>query len=105
MEILDDIHRIDAEIAGRPLYLFLFLGERNLLLDAGCSTTVDESLLPYLGGLGLGLRDLDLLVITHPRCRPPGRGSCAHDANPDLTLCGALDRRLVSDGCDHGAPI
>ena len=49
MEILDDIHRIDAEIAGRPLYLFLFLGERNLLLDAGCSTTVEESLLPYLG--------------------------------------------------------
>ena len=33
MEILDGIHRIDAEVGGRPLYLFLFLGERNLLLE------------------------------------------------------------------------
>ena len=29
MEILDGIHRIDAEVGGRPLYLYLFLGERN----------------------------------------------------------------------------
>ncbi len=65
MEILDGVHRIDAEVGGRPLYLFLFLGERNLLLDAGCSTTVAETLLPYLGTLELGPRDLDLLVITH----------------------------------------
>ena len=46
MEILDGIHRIDAEVGGRPLYLFLFLGERNLLLDAGCATTVEESIAP-----------------------------------------------------------
>jgi hypothetical protein len=29
MELLDVVHRIDAEIGGRPLSLFLFLGERH----------------------------------------------------------------------------
>jgi glyoxylase-like metal-dependent hydrolase (beta-lactamase superfamily II) len=98
VEILDGIHRIDAEVAGRPLYLFLFLGERNLLLDAGCATTVAESLLPYLGALGLGLRDLDLLVITHSDLDHQGGAHALASANPDLTIaCGALDRALVSD--------
>ncbi len=98
MEILDGIHRIDAEVGGRPLYLFLFLGERNLLLDAGCSTTVAESVLPYLDSLGLDARDLDLLVITHSDLDHQGGVHALASANPDLTVaCGALDRDLVSD--------
>jgi glyoxylase-like metal-dependent hydrolase (beta-lactamase superfamily II) len=98
MEVLDGIHRIDAEVGGRPLYLFLFLGERNLLLDAGCATTVAEFVLPYLAGLGLGSRDLDVLVITHPDLDHQGGAHALADANPDLTIaCGALDRELVSD--------
>lgn len=64
-ELLDGVHRIEAEVAGRPLYLFLFLGDRRLLLDAGCSTTVGDSVLPYLRGLDVEVEDLDLLVITH----------------------------------------
>lgn len=98
MEILDGIHRIDAEVGGRPLYLFLFLGERNLLLDAGCATTVADSLLPYLETLGLGPRDLDLLVITHCDLDHQGGAHALASANPGLTVaCGALDRELVSD--------
>jgi glyoxylase-like metal-dependent hydrolase (beta-lactamase superfamily II) len=98
VEILDGIHRIDAEVGGRPLYLYLFLGERNLLLDAGCATTVAESLLPYLGALDLGLRDLDLLVITHSDLDHQGGAHALARANPELTIaCGALDRELVSD--------
>ena len=98
MEILDGIHRIDAEVGGRPLYLFLFLGERNLLLDAGCATTVEDSVLPYLDSLGLGPRDLDLLVITHSDLDHQGGAHALASANPDLAVaCGALDRELVSD--------
>ncbi|HEY2371886.1 MAG TPA: MBL fold metallo-hydrolase [Gaiellaceae bacterium] len=98
MEILDGIHRIDAEVAGRPLYLFLFLGERNLLLDAGCSTSVDEFILPYLDSLGLGARDIDVLLITHPDVDHQGGAHALKSANPGLTVaCGALDRELVSD--------
>ena len=98
MEILDGIHRIDAEVAGRPLHLFLFLGERNLLLDAGCSTTVADTLLPYLGTLNLGPRDIDLLVITHSDLDHQGGAHALASANPDLAVaCGTLDRELVSD--------
>jgi glyoxylase-like metal-dependent hydrolase (beta-lactamase superfamily II) len=98
MEILDGIHRIDAEVGGRPLYLFLFLGERNLLLDAGCATTVADTLLPYLDSLGLGPRDIDLLVITHSDLDHQGGTHALASANPKLKVaCGALDRELVSD--------
>jgi hypothetical protein len=48
MEVLDGVHRIEADVGGRPLFLFLFLGERNVLLDAGCATTVEEDILPAL---------------------------------------------------------
>ncbi|MEP6811587.1 MAG: MBL fold metallo-hydrolase [Actinomycetota bacterium] len=98
LEILDGIHRIDAEVGGRPLYLFLFLGEQNLLLDAGCASTVAEWVLPYLGTLGLGPRDLDLLVITHSDLDHQGGAHALSAANPGLTLaCGVLDRELVSE--------
>jgi glyoxylase-like metal-dependent hydrolase (beta-lactamase superfamily II) len=98
VELLDGIHRIDAEVGGRPLYLFLFLGERNILLDAGCAPTVAEFVLPYLGALGLGPRDLDLLVITHSDLDHQGGVHALASANPALTVaCGALDRELVSD--------
>lgn len=98
MEILDGIHRIEAEVGGRPLYLFLFLGERNLLLDAGCSNTVAAFIFPYLDSLGLGPRDLHQLVITHPDADHQGGVHALTSANPELNVgCGALDRELVSD--------
>jgi len=97
-EIGDGIHRIEAEVGGRPLYLFLFLGERKLLLDAGCSTTVEASILPYLARLGLGPQDLDLLLVTHPDLDHQGGVHALAAANPSLTVaCGTLDRALVSD--------
>ncbi len=98
MEILDGIHRIDAEVGGRPLYLYLFLGERNLLLDAGCASTVPEFVLPYLSDLAFGPRDLDLLVITHSDLDHQGGAHALASASSELSIaCGALDRELVTD--------
>jgi glyoxylase-like metal-dependent hydrolase (beta-lactamase superfamily II) len=98
MEILDGIHRIEAEVGGRPLYLFLFLGERRLLLDAGCSTTVEEFVVPYLRKLGLGIRDLEVLVVSHSDLDHQGGAHALRLENPSLLVtCGALDERLVSD--------
>jgi glyoxylase-like metal-dependent hydrolase (beta-lactamase superfamily II) len=96
MELLEGIHRIEAEVSGRPL--FLFLGERNVLLDADCATSVEEDILPALDSLGLGPCDLDLLVITHPDLDHQGGANALAHANPGLEIaCGALDRALVSD--------
>jgi glyoxylase-like metal-dependent hydrolase (beta-lactamase superfamily II) len=92
------VHRIEAEVGGRPLYLFLFLGERRLLLDAGCASTVDEFIAPALRELGLGIEDLDMLLITHSDLDHQGGAHALRQANPALWIgCGALDSELVSD--------
>lgn len=98
MELVPGVHRIEAQVGGRPLYLFLFLGERRLLLDAGCASTVDEFIAPALGELGLGLGDLDMLLITHSDLDHQGGAHALRQANPSLWVgCGLLDVPLVSD--------
>jgi glyoxylase-like metal-dependent hydrolase (beta-lactamase superfamily II) len=97
-ELLQGVHRIEAEVGGRPLYLFLFLGEQRLLLDAGCASTVDEFIVPALAEVGLGVADLDLLVITHSDLDHQGGTHGLRRVNPLLRVaCGVLDVPLVSD--------
>ena len=97
VELVRGVHRIDAEVGGRPLYLFAFLGERRLLLDAGCASTVDEFIAPFLEGLGLGLRDLDVLLVTHSDLDHQGGAHLLKRANPSLWVtCGVRDIPLVS---------
>jgi glyoxylase-like metal-dependent hydrolase (beta-lactamase superfamily II) len=97
-EVVNGVHRIEAEVGGRPLYLFLFLGERRLLLDAGCAPSVGEFIVPYLRGLGLGIDDLDVLLISHSDLDHQGGAHALKQGNPSLLVtCGALDEPLVSD--------
>jgi glyoxylase-like metal-dependent hydrolase (beta-lactamase superfamily II) len=97
-ELFPGVHRIEAEVGGRPLYLFLFVGERRLLLDAGCASTVDEFIVPALAELGLGLEDLDLLLVTHSDLDHQGGTRGLRQANPSLWVgCGVRDAPLVSD--------
>jgi len=98
VELVPGVHRIEAEVGGRPLYLFAFLGERRLLLDAGCASTVDEFIVPFLEGLGLGLLDLDVLLVTHSDLDHQGGAHLLKRTNPSLWVtCGVLDIPLVSD--------
>lgn len=97
-ELVEGVHRIEAEVGGRPLYLFLFLGERRLLLDAGCARTVGQFIVPSLAELGVGVEDLDLLLITHSDLDPQGGTRGLRQANPSLWVaCGVIDVPLVSD--------
>jgi glyoxylase-like metal-dependent hydrolase (beta-lactamase superfamily II) len=98
VELVRGVHRIEAEVGGRPLYLFAFLGERRMLLDAGCASTVDEFIAPFLDGLGLGLSDLDMLIVTHSDLDHQGGANLLKRANSSLWVtCGVLDIPLVSD--------
>jgi glyoxylase-like metal-dependent hydrolase (beta-lactamase superfamily II) len=98
MELVEGVHRIEAEVGGRPLYLFAFLGERRLLLDAGCASTVEEFIVPFLDGVGLGPSDLDVLLVTHSDLDHQGGADLLKRANPSLWVtCGVLDIPLVSD--------
>jgi glyoxylase-like metal-dependent hydrolase (beta-lactamase superfamily II) len=97
MELVPDVHRIEAEVGGRPLYLFAFLGERRLLLDAGCASTVDGFIVPFLEGVGLSVLDLDVLVVTHSDLDHQGGAHLLKRANPSLLVtCGVLDIPQVS---------
>jgi glyoxylase-like metal-dependent hydrolase (beta-lactamase superfamily II) len=97
-EIVAGVHRIEAEVGGRPLYLFAFLGERRLLLDAGCASTVEEFIVPALRALELGLEDVDLLLITHSDLDHQGGAHALASSNPSMIVgCGVLDMPLVSD--------
>jgi glyoxylase-like metal-dependent hydrolase (beta-lactamase superfamily II) len=98
VELVPGVHRIEAEVGGRPLYLFVFLGERRLLMDAGCASTVDEFLEPSLEDLGLSLFDLDVLVVSHSDLDHQGGAQLLKRANPSLWVtCGVLDIPQVSD--------
>jgi glyoxylase-like metal-dependent hydrolase (beta-lactamase superfamily II) len=98
VEVAPGVHRIEAEVGGRPLYLFVFLGERRLLLDAGCASTVNEFIAPFLERIGLGLLDLDVLAVTHSDLDHQGGAHLLKEANPSLWVtCGVLDIPLVSD--------
>jgi glyoxylase-like metal-dependent hydrolase (beta-lactamase superfamily II) len=80
------------------LYLFLLVGERRLLLDAGCASTVQQHIAPQLGELGLALSDLDMLVVTHSDLDHQGGAAQLKQANPSLWVtCGVLDIPQVSD--------
>lgn len=98
VELVPGVRRIEAEVGGRPLYLFLFLGERRLLLDAGCASTVQQFIVPALEQLGLGVADLNILVITHSDLDHQGGAHALRQANPALWVsCGTLDIPLVCD--------
>jgi glyoxylase-like metal-dependent hydrolase (beta-lactamase superfamily II) len=97
VELVPGVHRIEAEVGGRPLYLFAFLGERTLLLDAGCASTVDAFIVPFLDEMGLSLLDVDVLVVTHSDLDHQGGAELLKRANPSLWVtCGVLDIPLVS---------
>jgi glyoxylase-like metal-dependent hydrolase (beta-lactamase superfamily II) len=98
VELVPGVHRIEAEVGGRPLYLFAFLGQRRLLLDAGCASTIDQFIVPFLEAQGLGLGDLDVLVVTHSDLDHQGGAHLLKRANPSLWVtCGVLDIPLISD--------
>jgi glyoxylase-like metal-dependent hydrolase (beta-lactamase superfamily II) len=85
-ELVEGVERIELEVGGRPLYLFLFRGERTLLLDAGCAGNA-----PPLDGL-------DFLLVTHPDLDHQGGVHALRERNPSLVLCcGLADVPLVSD--------
>ena len=99
VEVVPGVHRIEAEVGGRPLYLFAFLGQRRLLLlDAGCASTVDQFIVPFLEEHGLDPGDLDVLVVTHSDLDHQGGAHLLKRANPSLWVtCGVLDIPLISN--------
>lgn len=66
MELYPGLRLIDAPFEnGRQINLWLFEGQRRLLVDSGVAGVPAATILPYLASLGLGVGDVALLVNLH----------------------------------------
>ena len=99
MEIAPNVHKIDSVTGGRPLQLYLLVGDdRTVLIDAGGSSEPENIIFPYLERLELTPSDIDMVIVTHSDHDHFGGLGAIKDANPAVALtCGDQDRFMVED--------
>ncbi|HEY6713218.1 MAG TPA: MBL fold metallo-hydrolase [Rubrobacter sp.] len=97
MEILQGIHRIESDLGERFMCQYLLIGEeRTVLVDTGLSGTPGEVIVPYLEGIGLGIEDVDEVIISHADVDHCGGNRALKEMNPGLRFsCGEADRAWV----------
>jgi glyoxylase-like metal-dependent hydrolase (beta-lactamase superfamily II) len=97
MEILPGIHRIESDLGERFMCQYLLVGgERTILVDTGLAGTPGEVIVPYLESIGLGVEDLDEVIISHADVDHCGGNSALKEMNPALRFsCGEADRAFV----------
>jgi glyoxylase-like metal-dependent hydrolase (beta-lactamase superfamily II) len=97
-EIAPSVYRIESVFGGRPLYQYLLLGDRPVLVDTGASMTPRDVILPAMRRLGLAPNHLSLIVVTHCDYDHQGGNHAMKAACPGVLLtCGRLDQPLVAD--------
>ena len=97
MEILPGIHRIESDLGERFMCQYLLLGEeRTVLIDTGLAGTPEEVIVPYLEEIGLGVEDVDEVIISHSDVDHCGGNRALKEMNPSLRFsCGEADRAWV----------
>ena len=97
MEILPGIHRIKSDLGERFMCQYLLLGEeRTVLIDTGLAGMPEEVIVPYLGEIGLGVEDVDEVIISHADVDHCGGNRALKEMNPYLRFsCGEADRAWV----------
>lgn len=97
MEILPGIHRIESDLGPRFMCQYLLTGEdRTVLVDTGLAGTPEEVIVPYLEGIGLGVGDVDEVLISHSDVDHVGGNRALKEMNPSLRFsCGEADRPYV----------
>ncbi|MGH3147202.1 MAG: MBL fold metallo-hydrolase, partial [Rubrobacter sp.] len=97
MEILPGIHRIESDLGERFMCQYLLLGEeRTVLVDTGLAGTPEEVIVPYLHEIGLGVEDVDDVIISHADVDHCGGNRALKEMNPALRFsCGEADRVFI----------
>jgi len=97
MEILPAVHRIESDLGERFMCQYLLVGrERTVLVDTGLVGTPVEVIVPYLEGIGLGIEDVDEVIISHADVDHCGGNRALKEMNPKLKFsCGEADRAYV----------
>jgi glyoxylase-like metal-dependent hydrolase (beta-lactamase superfamily II) len=96
-EILPGVHQIPVEYHGRPLKLYLLLGDGGaMLMDAGAPGTPDADILPYFSKIGFDPARLTWVMCTHPDTDHSGGLSRMKQVAPQARFCcGAADRQQI----------
>jgi glyoxylase-like metal-dependent hydrolase (beta-lactamase superfamily II) len=97
MEILPGIHRIESDLGERFMCQYLLVGEeRTVLVDTGLAGTPEKVIVPYLEGIGLGIEDVDEVIISHADVDHCGGNRALQEMNPELRFsCGEADRAWI----------
>ena len=97
MEIFPGIHRSESDLGERFMCQYLLVGgESTILVDTGLAGTPGEVIVPYLEGIGLGVEDLDEVIISHADVDHCGGNSALEEMNPALRFSrGEADRAFV----------
>lgn len=66
MELHKNVYQIQSLFGERNLFQYLFLGNKNVIVDSGISSTPENVIFPYLDRLKLTPDSLNLVVTTHP---------------------------------------
>ena len=69
---------------------------RTVLIDTGLAGTPEEVIVPYLEEIGLGVEDVDEVIISHSDVDHCGGNRALKEMNPSLRFsCGEADRAWV----------
>jgi len=96
-EILPGVHQIPIEFHGRPLKLYLLIGDSaSLLMDPGAPETPDKDIVPYFQKIGFDPARLTWVMCTHPDLDHSGGLSRMKQLAPQAKFCcGTADRAEI----------
>jgi glyoxylase-like metal-dependent hydrolase (beta-lactamase superfamily II) len=97
MEVAPGIHRVEGDLGERYVCQYLLVGEeRTLLVDSGLREMPSTVIAPYLQSLGLGLADVDDVLISHADVDHCGGNRLLRSLAPRARLwCGEADRAWI----------
>jgi glyoxylase-like metal-dependent hydrolase (beta-lactamase superfamily II) len=98
MEIAPGIHQITCAFGtGRMVFVYLLVGDDAcMLVDTGCAHNPQQDILPYFTSIGLPLKRLTYILITHSDLDHQGGNEAMAAAAPHATfLCHRLDQPWI----------
>jgi hydroxyacylglutathione hydrolase len=87
IQIVPNIYRLTVSFSACWTGVTLITGEQNVLIDSGaCAQTVDEEIVPALQAMGMSLKDIGWLSVTHTHGDHVGGCARLHALAPDMKI-------------------